>query len=84
MSDMSFSNATGFEGNREEVQFAGPGTSAFYDPEIVVSMKNHHHARLIARSEDSERVLYFLEQYSGDFARVFLASMPSLDRLTPA
>jgi biotin carboxylase len=61
-----------------------PDTSAFNDPEIVVRVKKHHHAGLIVRSDKSERVRELLEQYSGEFARVFLASMPPMERLTPA
>jgi hypothetical protein len=36
-------------------------------------MKKHHHAGLIVRSADPERVRELLEQYSAEFARVFLA-----------
>ena len=65
-------------------QTAEPDTSAFNDPEIVVRVKKHHHAGLIVRSDKPERVRELLEQYSDEFARVFLASMPAMDRLTPA
>ena len=61
-----------------------PDTSAFNDSEIVVRLKKHHHAGLIVRSEKADRVKELLEQYSAEFARVFLASMPPMDRLTPA
>ncbi|MGA9670998.1 MAG: ATP-grasp domain-containing protein [Terracidiphilus sp.] len=65
-------------------QTAEPDLSAFNDPEIIVRMKKHHHAGLIVRSGNPERVRELLEQYSGEFARVFLASMPPMERLTPA
>jgi biotin carboxylase len=65
-------------------QTAEPDTSAFNDPEIVIRMKKHHHAGLIVRSENSERVKELLDQYSAEFARLFLASMPPMDHLTPA
>jgi biotin carboxylase len=65
-------------------QTAEPDTSAFNDPEIVVRMKKHHHAGLIVKSENPERVQALLERYSADFARMYLASMPPMDRLTPA
>jgi hypothetical protein len=65
-------------------QTAEPDTSAFNDPEIVIRMKKHHHAGLIVRSEISERVKELLDQYSAEFARLFLASMPPMDHLTPA
>jgi biotin carboxylase len=65
-------------------QTAEPDTSSFNDPEIVIRMKKHHHAGLIVRSERSERVKELLDQYSAEFARLFLASMPPMDHLTPA
>ncbi|MGA3048740.1 MAG: ATP-grasp domain-containing protein [Terracidiphilus sp.] len=65
-------------------QTAEPDTTAFNDPEVVVRVKKHHHAGLIVRSERAERVRELLEQYSAEFARVFLASMPPMERLTPA
>ncbi|MGD0893440.1 MAG: ATP-grasp domain-containing protein [Terracidiphilus sp.] len=65
-------------------QTAEPDTSAFNDPEIVIRMKKHHHAGLIVRSEKSERVKELLDRYSAEFARLFLASMPPMDHLTPA
>ena len=61
---------------------AEPDTSAFNAPEIVYRMKKHHHAGLIVKSEDPERVRELLEQYSGEFARRFLASMPPPDKPT--
>ncbi len=65
-------------------QTAEPDTSAFDDPEIVVRMKKHHHAGMIVRSEDPERVRELLERYSDEFGRRFLASMPPMEGLTPA
>lgn len=65
-------------------QTAQPDTSSFNDPEIVVRIEKHHHAGMIVRSEDPERVRQLLEQYSGDFASRFLASMPPMEGLTPA
>jgi hypothetical protein len=47
-------------------------------------MKKHHHAGMIVRSEDPERVRELLERYSDEFARRFLASMPPMEGLTPA
>jgi biotin carboxylase len=63
-------------------QTAEPDTSAFNAPEIVVRMKKHHHAGLIVRSENPKRVQHLLEDYSAQFARMFLASMPAPDRPT--
>ncbi|MGA7343346.1 MAG: ATP-grasp domain-containing protein [Terracidiphilus sp.] len=65
-------------------QTAEPDTAAFDAPEIVYRMKKHHHAGLIVRSEDPERVEQLLVQYSAEFAARFLATLPPLDRLTPA
>jgi hypothetical protein len=65
-------------------QTAEPDTSAFNDQEIVVRMKKHHHAGLIVKSEKPERVQELLERYSAEFARLYLATLPPMDRLTPA
>jgi biotin carboxylase len=63
---------------------AEPDTAAFDAPEIVQRMKKHHHAGLIVRSDDPHRVEQLLEQLSAGFAERFLATLPPLDRLTPA
>jgi hypothetical protein len=52
-------------------------TSGFDAPEIVVRMKNHHHAGLIVRSTEPERVKQLLEEYSAEFARRLPALMPT-------
>jgi hypothetical protein len=65
-------------------QTAEPDTDGFDAPEIAVRLKKHHHAGLIVRSSDPERVRQLLEEYSAEFARRFLASLPPLERLTPA
>jgi biotin carboxylase len=61
---------------------AEPDTSGFNAPEIVLRMKKHHHAGLIVRSDDPERVKALLDEYSGEFARRFLASMPPPEKPT--
>ena len=61
---------------------AEPDTTGFDAPEIVVRVKKHHHAGLIVQSNDPARVKALLEQYSGEFARRFLASMPAPDKPT--
>ena len=63
-------------------QTAEPDTSAFDAPEIVYRMKKHHHAGMIVKSDDPERVRELLEQYSEEFAWRFLASMPAPDKPT--
>ena len=61
---------------------AEPDTTGFDAPEIVVRMKKHHHAGLIVRSPDAGRVRELVENYSEEFARRFLASMPAPDKPT--
>ena len=61
---------------------ADPDTSAFDAPEIVYRMKKHHHAGLIVRSERPERVRELLDEYSGRFAQMFLATMPAPEKPT--
>ena len=63
-------------------QTAEPDTTAFDAPEIVHRMKKHHHAGMIVKSGDPQRVKELLEQYSEEFARRFLASMPPPDKPT--
>jgi biotin carboxylase len=61
---------------------AEPDTSMFSDPEIVLRLKKHHHAGLIVRSEDPERVRVLTEQYAERFAREYLAVQPVPARAT--
>ena len=61
---------------------AEPDTSAFNAPEIVFRMRKHHHAGLIVRSTDPERVRELLDEYSGEFAQQFLAAMPPPEKPT--
>jgi biotin carboxylase len=65
-------------------QTADPDTSAFNDTEIVLRIQKHHHAGMIVRSDDPERVRLLLDRYSEEFARRFVASMPPMEGLTPA
>ena len=55
---------------------AEPDTSGFDAPEIVLRMKKHHHAGLIVRLAEPDRVRELLEQYSAEFAERFLAKLP--------
>ena len=45
-------------------------------------MKKHHHAGLIVRSPEPERVRVLLEDYSGRFAETYLATAPVPDKPT--
>ena len=61
---------------------AEPDTSSFNAPEIVYRMKKHHHAGLIVRSPRAERVRELLEDYSEQFAQIYLATMPAPEKPT--
>ncbi|MGA2249338.1 ATP-grasp domain-containing protein [Terracidiphilus sp.] len=63
-------------------QTAHPDTSAFNAPEIVHRIKKHHHAGLIVRSQEPDRVEELVDTYSAEFARLFLASMPAPEKPT--
>jgi biotin carboxylase len=63
-------------------QTSEPDTSEFDAPEIVYRMKKHHHAGLIVRSDQPQRVKQLLDDYGTRFAQMFLASMPAPDRPT--
>lgn len=57
-----------------------PDTSGYDDPEIVYRVKKKHHAGLIVRSPDLERVEELLTQYTGRFADDFVAVVPPLEK----
>jgi biotin carboxylase len=57
-----------------------PDTSAYDDPEIVYRVKKRHHAGLIVRSKDLDRVEELLEQYARRFADDFVAVVPPLQK----
>jgi len=61
---------------------AEPDTAMFTAPEIVLRLKKHHHAGMIVRSENPERVRVLLKEYAEGFAREFLAVAPVPDRPT--
>jgi biotin carboxylase len=65
-------------------QTADPDTSNFTAPEIVHRMKKHHHAGLIVRSDNPARIEELLADYSNEFGRRFLATLPPMESLTPA
>jgi glutathione synthase/RimK-type ligase-like ATP-grasp enzyme len=60
----------------------GPDTSAYNDPEVVLRIKRHHHAGLVLRSSDPQRVPALLEIYARRFAEEFLAIEPPRDKPT--
>ena len=59
-----------------------PDTSAYNDPEVFLRIKKHHHAGLILRSTNPERVRALLENYSQRFAEEFLAVEPPREKPT--
>lgn len=61
---------------------AEPDTSMFTDPEIVLRLRKHHHAGLIVRSPDPERVRVLLEHYAERFVSEYLAVEPAPERPT--
>jgi len=59
-----------------------PDTSAYNDPEILYRIKKHHHAGLILKSSDPQRIPALLENYAQRFAQEFLAVEPPRDKPT--
>ncbi|HEX9425298.1 MAG TPA: ATP-grasp domain-containing protein, partial [Pyrinomonadaceae bacterium] len=57
-----------------------PDTSSYNDPEIVYRVKKRHHAGLIVRSRNLDRVEELLEQYVHRFADDFVAVVPPLQK----
>jgi biotin carboxylase len=61
---------------------AEPDTTAFDAPEIVHRMKKRHHAGLIVRSPEPDRVEQLVDDYSARFAQMFLATLPAPEKPT--
>jgi biotin carboxylase len=59
-----------------------PDTSGYNDPEVFLRIKKHHHAGLILRSTNPERVPALLEKYGQRFAKEFLAVEPPREKPT--
>lgn len=59
-----------------------PDTSAYNDPEVFLPIKKHHHAGLVLKSPDPERIPALLENYAQRFANEFLAVEPPKDKPT--
>jgi biotin carboxylase len=57
-----------------------PETSAYNDPEVYLRIKKHHHAGLVLRSSDPQRIPALLEAYAHRFAEEFLAIEPPRDK----
>lgn len=59
-----------------------PDTGAYDAPEIVLRPRKKHHAGLVLRSPDSDRLDALLEDYMRRFGHDFHASMPPAERPT--
>lgn len=59
-----------------------PDTSGYNDPEVFLRIKKHHHAGLILRSPDQQRVQGLLASYGQRFAEEFLAVEPPREKPT--
>ena len=59
-----------------------PDTSAYNDPEVVTRIKKHHHAGLVLRSPDSQKIPALLDNYAVRFAEEFMAVQPMKDKPT--
>ncbi|HSB26988.1 MAG TPA: ATP-grasp domain-containing protein [Pyrinomonadaceae bacterium] len=57
-----------------------PDTSAYTDPEIIYRVKKRHHAGLIVRSPQLERVDELLNTYAQRFVDDFVAVVPAPER----
>jgi len=59
-----------------------PDTSAYNDPEVFLRIKKHHHAGLVLRSSDPQRLQQLLESYAPRFAQEFTAVEPPREKPT--
>ncbi|MBZ5688255.1 MAG: ATP-grasp domain-containing protein [Acidobacteriia bacterium] len=59
-----------------------PDTSGYNDPEVHLRIKRHHHAGLVLKSSEPERIPRLLEDYARRFAEEFMAVEPPRDKPT--
>jgi biotin carboxylase len=59
-----------------------PDTSAYNDPEVFLRIKKHHHAGLVLKSSEPNRIPALLENYAQRFAQEFMAVEPPRDKPT--
>ncbi len=59
-----------------------PDTSSYNDPEVYLRIKKHHHAGLVLKSSDPQRIPALLEGYARRFAEEFMAVEPLRDKPT--
>jgi biotin carboxylase len=59
-----------------------PDTSGYNDPEVHLRIRKHHHAGLVLKSSDPQRIPSLLENYARRFAEEFMAVEPLRDKPT--
>jgi biotin carboxylase len=59
-----------------------PDTAAYNDPEVYLRIKKHHHAGLVLRSAEAQRIPALLEGYARRFAEEFMAVEPQREKPT--
>jgi biotin carboxylase len=59
-----------------------PDTSSYNDPEIVYRVSKYHHAGLILKSSNPERIQQLLDSYAARFAEDFVATQPVPEKPT--
>jgi biotin carboxylase len=59
-----------------------PDTAAYDAPEVVLRLHKHHHAGLIVRAANAERVQGLVEEYAARFLGEFCARMDAPDKPT--
>ena len=59
-----------------------PDTSAYNDPEVFLRIKKHHHAGLVLKSSEPDRIPPLLSNYAQRFAQEFMAVEPPRDKPT--
>ncbi|MGH9495066.1 MAG: ATPase, partial [Candidatus Sulfotelmatobacter sp.] len=59
-----------------------PDTSSYNDPEVATRIKKHHHAGLVLKSSDPQKIPALLEDYAVRFAAEFMAVQPMKDKPT--
>ncbi len=59
-----------------------PDTSTYNDPEVFLRIKKHHHAGLVLKSSEPDRIPVLLENYAQRFAKEFMAVEPPRDKPT--
>jgi len=57
-----------------------PDMSAYDDPEIVKTIRKHHHAGVIVSSPDPQRIEALIDDYTPRFYRDFFATAPPPER----